>query len=326
MTHRQSLVTYVDCRILDILTADRFEDDAIRQERIVLENIWQHFKEDRIRLVTCDEEMKQDIIIGLNGLACCVTDTIHITDNIDEFEKWNQVDRQEIKRWRQVIDLCDQLEYLGNYEDYLEGTRKRTSTLHPDNDVSMLLKNDVLGSESPEDYHAKYCDEDVAILQDCVNDLGNWYGEDAWRKLRRVEYNLNWKILKKALRAHSLEPVLRGESAARNKYLLGLLNRVVGFGKKSCSRLPLEPGHVLFIIDTVIKKYYHPQDRRSPHIMKCIEHGVDHFLSVDEALIDRFNQRKGLLLSHPYCRNSKLELIRPVELLRLISIQQTTSY
>ena len=174
MTHRQSLVTYVDCRILDILTADRFENDATRQERIALEQIWQHFKENRIRLVTCDEEMKQDIIIGLNGLACCVTDTIHITDNIDEFEKWNQVDRQEIRRWRQVIDLCDQLEHLRNYEDYLEGTRKRNSTLYPENDVSMLLKNDVLGSESPEDYHAKYCDEDVAILQDCVNDLGNW--------------------------------------------------------------------------------------------------------------------------------------------------------
>ena len=142
----------------------------------------------------------------------------------------------------------------------------------------------------------------------------NWYEKDTWRNLRHVEYDLNWKILEKILREHSLEPVLRGESAARNKYLLGLLNRVIGFGKKSCSRLPLEPGHVLFIIDAVIKKYYHRQERGNVHIMKCIEHSIDYFLCIEDVLIDGFNERRHLLLSHPYCRNLKLELVRPVEL------------
>ena len=171
MTYRQPPVIYIDCLILDILAAARFENDAIRQERVALEKIWQYFKEDRIRLVTCGDEMEQDIIIGLNSLGCCVTDTIQITDNIDEFERWEKVDRQETKRWRQVIDLYDQLEHLGDYEDYLEGSGKRNSVFYPDKDLFTLLNNDVLQFGEPEEYHEKYRDEDVAILRDCVNDL-----------------------------------------------------------------------------------------------------------------------------------------------------------
>ena len=315
MRNQRCASTYVDYPILDILAATNVEDRMLKEERMALKRIWQHFKQDRIRLVTCSDEMEQDIIIRLNGRGCCVTDTIQITDNIEEFEKWDKVDRQETMRWRQVIDLYDQLEILGDYEDYSEGAGKRNGAPHPDKDLFTFLKNDVLQFKGPEDVHAKYRDADVAILRDCVNDLRNWYEKDTWRDLRRVEYDLNWKILEKTLREHSQEPVLRGEGAAQNKYLLGLLNRVIGFGKKSCSRLPLEPGHVLFIIDAVIKKYYHQQDRGSVHIMKCIEHGVDYFLCVEDALIDRFNERKHLLLEHPQCRDLKLELLRPAELL-----------
>ena len=109
MTHQKPPVTYADCRILQILTALGFKNDEFRQERVALEKIWQSFKEDRIRLVTCDEQMEQDIIIGLNGLGCCVTDAIQMTDNIDEFEKWDKVDREEITQWRQIIDLFEQI-------------------------------------------------------------------------------------------------------------------------------------------------------------------------------------------------------------------------
>lgn len=305
---------YIDCLVLDILTTARFENDAIRQEHVALEKIWQCFKEDRIRLVTCDEQMEEDIIIGLNSLGCCVTDTIQMTDNIDEFEKWDKIDREEISQWRQIIDLFDELEILRGHDDYPRDPGKGQENTDVDKDLFTLLDNHVLKSERQNDYHSKHYEEDMAILQDCVNDLNNWYEKEAWRNLRRVEYNLHWKILENMLRKHSLEPVLHGEGATRNKYLLGLLNRVIGFGKKSCSQLPLEPHHARFIVDAVIKKYYHRQDRSIVHIVRCIEHNVDYLLSIDDALIDSFNKRRHLLLSHPYCRNLKLELVRPGEL------------
>jgi hypothetical protein len=314
MTHRQTPVIYVDSHMLDILTAATFKNDAMRGERLALEKIWQYFKEDRVRLITSSEEMEQDIIIGLNCLGCCVTDIIQITDNIEEFEKWDKVDRNETTRWRQVIDLCDQLEVISEYEHASEGAGKGSSVSRPDKDLFTFFNNDVLQYKAPDDYDAPCRDEDIAILRDCSNDLRNWYGKESWRDLRRIEYDLNWKILEKALRAHSLEPVLLGDKATRNRYLLGLLNRVIGFGKKSCARLPLEHEHVLFIIDAVVKKYYHRGDRLDVHIMKCIGHSIDYFLSVEDELIGRFNERRHLLLLHPDCQNFKLELIRPVEL------------
>ncbi len=314
MTFEKSPVIYVDCRILQAMTNFRFENDAIRQESIALKKIWQFFKEDRIRLVTCDEQIEQDIIIGLNSLGCCVTDAIQLTDNIDEYEKWNNVDKKESTQWRQIIDLFDKLEILGDYEYPLNGGKKQGDEDFEEN-FSMFLCNEVLRSEGENNCHSKCYEEDMAILRDCANDLNNWYEKDIWRNLRGVEYDLNWKILEKKLREHEMEPTLCGESAARNKYLLGLLNRVIGFGKKSCSRLPLEPDHIHFIVDVVMKKYYHRQDNNVVHIIKCIKHDVDYFISVDDKLIDSFNKKKNLLVSHPFCENVRLEIIRPTELL-----------
>jgi len=314
MTFEKSPAAYVGCQILQVMTNFRFESDTVRRESVALRKIWYFFKEDRIRLVTCEEQIERDIIIGLNSLGCCVTDALQLTDNIDEYEKWNNVDREESAQWRQIIDFFDQLEVLGDYE-YPRNSSKKQADEDPEEHLSIFLHNEVLRLEGEDDCHAKRYEEDMAILRDCANDLNSWYEKDAWRNLRGVEYDLNWKLLEKMLREHEIEPTLRGESAARNKFLLGLLNRVIGFGKKSCSRLPLEPDHVHFIVDAVMKKYYHRQDDCVVHIMKCIEHDVDYFLSIDDRLIDSFNKKKNLLVSHPCCKNLRLEIIRPTVLL-----------
>lgn len=307
---------YVDGRILNCLTGSCFGNDIIREEYNALKKIWQYFKEERVRLVTSGEELEQDIIIGLNGLGCCVTDAIQITDNIDEFEKWEKVDKDDVAKWRQIIDLYDQLEFLEEYGKYPGDTGKIHDISCDNEGLLTLLRDEVFQTGWFGNSHADYRDEDEVILRDCANDLCNWYPKELWKDLRRVEYDINWRILERVLLKHSLEPIFHGKEAVRNKHLLGLLNRVVGFGKKSCPQLPLKQGHIYFIIDAVMKKYYcRQEDRTGVHIVKCIEHAVDYFLTLEEAFIDMFNKKKNVLATHPSCNNLKLQIVRPVELL-----------
>lgn len=315
MTYLEVPAAYVDGQILNCLAGISLESDAVREQRNALERIWRYFKEERVRLVTSGDELEQDIIIGLNGLGCCVTDAIQITDNIDEFEKWKKVDKDELAKWRKIIDLYDQLEFLEECGEYSGDIGKNHDVFRDNEGLLTFLRNEVFQTGVSWNSCADYRDEDGLILQDCANELREWYPKELWKDLRRVEYDINWRILERVLLKHSLEPAFCGKEAVRNKYLLGLLNRVVGFGKKSCPQLPLEQNHIRFIIDAVMKKYYHRQDRIGIHVVKCMEFNVDYFLSIEEALVDMFNKKRDILLTHPSCKNVKLQFIRPAELL-----------
>lgn len=306
MGDRNLLTAYVGYYTLSLLARAGTANNTAGPEQEAMQAIWEYYKEDRLKLVASGEAMEMDMVIAFNIEGCCVTDTYMITENIEAFETWNRVDRGLTEKWKQVVELFDQLEVLGRER---EGSQSAEDTLFS------FIRDEVLceGSNDTVPFHRNK--GDVETLRNCAKHFQDWYGEDLWRDLRRIEYDLNWKILESELLQHSIKPVFEGKDGEQNRYLLGLLNRVVGFSKKSCPKLPMSPEHIDFVVETVMKKY--GGDRHEPeiyHIIHCIEHNVDFLITIDDDLIARFNSKRHELSKHPECCSMKLVLVKPSEL------------
>ncbi|OPY76695.1 MAG: hypothetical protein A4E64_01431 [Syntrophorhabdus sp. PtaU1.Bin058] len=312
MGNQNRLTAYVGYHTLSLLAKAGAANDAAGPEQEAMQVIWGYHKKDRLRLVTSGEAMEMDMVIAFNTEGCCVTDTYMITENIEAFETWDRVDRDLTAKWKQVVDLFDQLEVLD---------REREGTQGAEDTLFSFIREEVLCEGGNDTLPQNRAKDDVEILHNCARHFQEWYGEDRWRDLRRIEYDLNWKILESELLQRSIEPVFEGEEGAQNRCLLGLLNRVVGFSKKSCPMLPMNPRHIDFVVEAVMKKY--GGDRREHevrHIVHCIEHDVDFLITVDEDLTARFNGKRHELSKHPACCSIKLTLVTPSQLVnRLIA-------
>ena len=303
---------YVDYYILDLLAREDVADNGLVPERIAIESLWQLFENEKLSLVTSVDEMELDFVIHMNNGGLCVTDTFQITDNIDTFEKWPESDRADTAHWRSIVDLYDQLEIISGHEDMVGEHAHPRLYEH----VASVMGN---GPKTPADHSGPYGGHDLetAILRDCAAALHTVYDIKVWADMKHIQYDLNWLVLKNVLPKYHHHPDLKGPQSEACKRLLGLLNRVVNIGKKSCPRLPLEDRHIGFILDIVRKKYCQEEiERHISHISHALVSNVDYHLTIDAKLAEKFAERKIKLESLLGEGPIRLEVILPSELIK----------
>ncbi len=310
MSQKQRISAYVDYHILDLLAKSRADDERLVADWNAVRAIWKRYNKDQIRLVTSVEEIELDFVIHMNRGGLCVTDTFQITDNIDDFERWEFADRDDTGHWRAIVDLYDQLEVVNEHSDFSEGHA------HEKGGPSRMHEHigSVLREEATKEQGAGASD-DMLILRDCAALLHKFYDGVKWADMKHIDYDLNWRVLKEALLRHGHSATLNGQHALLNKNLLGLLNRLVGISKKSCPRLPMKESHIDFVLDIVTKKYCQENiERHICHILRSIRSGIEYHLTTDEKLLERFLAGRERLRSLAGCETICLEVIRPAEL------------
>ena len=153
----------------------------------------------------------------------------------------------------------------------------------------------------------------------CAAKLHTVYDMKVWADMKHIQYNLNWLVLKNVLPKYDHPAVLSGKEGDACKNLLGLLNRVVNIGKKSCPRLPLEDRHIDFILDIVRKKYCQERiERHISHISHALLNNVDYHLTIDKELAEKFTERKIKLESLLGEGPIRLEVLLPSQLVERI--------
>ncbi len=306
MAEKRRTSVYVDYHILDLIARTRVSDEAMLSEWKAGRSIWDLYRQEAVSLVTSVDEMELDFVIQMNRGGLCVTDTFQITDNIDTFECWEGADRSDTDHWRAIVELYDELEVTSGHDD-LAGEHAHS---HYCEQLARVLK------EEPVDDRGRSAafDEETAILRDCAAALHDVYDMRLWADLKHIQYGLNWKVLQSVLPGYSYSATLNGEDAALNKNLLGLLNRLVNIGKKSCPRLPMQDRHIDFVLDIVRKKYCQEEiDRSISHIAHSLRNAIDYYLTTDGELAERFAERKQNL-QLALGTSIHLEILRPTEL------------
>lgn len=302
---------YADYYILDLLAGagKETDDERLVQDRTAARLIWERFKKYKVRIVTSVEEMELDFVIHMNRGGLCVTDTFQITDNIDDFERWEMADRDDTRQWRAIVDLYDQLEIVND----------KGGLPHISEDVTAILRRrDPCQAMTCGEKTQKSVEQGV-ILRDCASVLHKYYDAATWSDLKHIRYDLNWEVLREVLPRHARNTALKGQGTSENKNLLGLLNRLVNIGKKSCPRLPMEERHIDFVLDIVTKKYCQEEiDRHISHIVHSLRCGVDYHLVIDSWLVEGFAAGEDRLRMVMDREQIRLEVIRPVELLERI--------
>lgn len=298
-----SITAYVDFSILDTLASSPPEKSKQFPHWQSMRAIWRKFIDNDIRLITSGMDLEMDIILWLNSRGCCITDTMRAMEAIDEFERWDMIEKDNIRKWKRIFVFYEQIDFLPNTADKLkDDTEKR---------LASLIMDEVLDFRKYEPAFS-ISEEDVSILNDCSNALHLWYTDTSWKDLKRTDYQLNWEMFLSALNSYSRKPVFEGDEGEKNRNLFGLWNRIVGLSKKSSGKLPLEKSHIDFVLGTVIKKYQFKQaDRDTRHILNCIRHGIDFFITADDRLIEAFNEKKHIYLQYPEYAAVKLDMLSP---------------
>lgn len=306
MADKRRTSVYVDYHILDLIARTRVKNEALLPEWNAVRSIWDRYRHEALSLVTSVDEMELDFVIQMNRGGLCVTDTFQITDNIDTFERWEGADHEDTDHWRVIVDLYDQLEVISGHDD-LVGEHSHP---HYCEQVARVLKEEPPGNTG----RSAAFDDETAILRDCAAALHDVYDLRLWADLKHIQYGLNWKVLESVLPKYSHSPTLNGEDAALNKNLLGLLNRLVNIGKKSCPRLPMQDRHIDFVLDIVRKKYCQEDiDRSISRIAHCLRTGIDCYLTTDGGLAEKFTGNKQNL-QLALGTSIHLEVLRPTEL------------
>jgi hypothetical protein len=303
---------YVDYYILDLAARKSVADKDLAREKKAVTSLWQLFEKERLSLVTSVDEMELDFVIHMNRGGLCVTDTFQITDNIDTFEQWPESDTTDTMHWRAIVDLYDRLEIISGHDDMVGEHAHPRLYEH----VSSVLRN---GPKEPADHSGPFggYDEETAILRDCAAALHTVYDMKVWADMKHIQYELNWSVLKSILPKYGHPVVLCGSEAELCKYFLGLVNRLVNIGKKSCPRLPLQGSHIDFILDIVRKKYCQEMlDRHISHITHALLGNVDFHLTLDRALAKKFAEKKAKLETILGEGAIRLEVIMPSELVK----------
>lgn len=300
---------YVDYYILDLAASDSTSDKGLAPQKQAIASLWQLFENEQLSLVTSVDEMELDFVIHMNRGGLCVTDTFQITDNIDTFEKWPGSDRADTTHWRAIVDLYDSLEIISGHDDMVGEHAHPRIYQH----VASVMRN------GPKTAAGREYDLETAILRDCAAALHTVYDIKVWADMKHIQYDLNWSVLKNVLPQYDHHPDLKGPQGEACKRLLGLLNRVVNIGKKSCPRLPLQDSHIGFILDIVRKKYCQEKiERHISHIAHALLNNVDYHLTIDEDLAEKFAERKVKLESLLGEGPIRLEVLLPSQLIKKI--------
>ncbi len=274
-----------------------------------MQALWRAGKAGKARLVTSKQDMENDLILRLNRQGCCVTDVLRANEAIEEFQRWGIADKEPTRRWKRLLFFLEQVETLPRtFDESPEEGRER------DRVVTFLADHILSGIDGAD---CQGIDRNAAspILKDCSRELHNWYTEASWQDLKRTDYLLNWQILCSVLEKRNLEPALNGDPGVGNRCLFGLFNRVVGLCKKSCRNLPVAPGHVDFIVSTVLQKYgFRERERSALHIYRCVKHGVSFFLTTNHNLIGGYSKKRRLLAGFSELPLGSLRIVDPVEM------------
>ncbi|MCX8110261.1 MAG: hypothetical protein N3D15_03310 [Syntrophorhabdaceae bacterium] len=276
-----------------------------------IKKIWKAFKNEKLKLVTSGRDMKMDIIMCLNNQGCCITDMLTPKEAIEEFERWDKSDKEQTKYWRRMIFYFEQIDFLPEiYEHEDHG--------HPLDDLISPL-SDMYGSTEKPPHVISFNEGEIKdILRECIRIFEYVFPETKWHDLRHIDYSLNWKAMELALTNLNIDSVLSGERGERIRRLFGLLNRVIGLSKKSSRKLPLDKSHGEFIIDMVIKKYFQPLEKSCiKHILNCLSHKIEFFLTTDYWLIDKISRIKDF---KPSLKN--LDIITPSQLVEKIDVDK----
>jgi len=300
VTNKKSSVVYVDNTILSLLPKHVHDSDSAFDDWNASKVLWRKFREEKIRLVTHGKETEMDIILWFNRQGCCITDTLRAIEAINEFEAWNKVEKNNIQQYKQILTHFEELELLrlptGDFEGY------------PTHDeIARILKLNPVEPDS-----CQTTEDDLNLLRQCLADLGNWYTDVLWGDLKRTDYQLNWQILESVLTKHGIEPIFHGTEGDRNRYLFGLLNRAAGLTKKSCGKLPVPDSHINFVINMVLQKYSHNKALSGiSHLLHCIGHNINYYVTIDHSLIQGFNEQKTALQGHLQGMTLDLNLMTP---------------
>lgn len=298
---------YVDYYILDLAASKNVGDKGLAKEKKAVASLWHLFEKEKLSLVTSVDEMELDFVIHMNRGGLCVTDTFQITDNIDTFEKWPESDNTDTAHWRAIVDLYDRLDIISGHDDMVGEHAHPRLYEH----VSSVMRN------GPAAAAYRGFEQDTAILRDCAAALHTVYDIKVWADMKHIQYDLNWSVLMNILPKYDYHPDLMGPQAEACKRLLGLLNRVVNIGKKSCPRLPLQDSHIGFILDIVRKKYCQEKlDRHISHIAHALLGNVDYHLTIDGELAEKFAEKKVKLENILGEGPIRLEVLLPSELVK----------
>jgi hypothetical protein len=303
------ITAYVDLSVLSVFARGIGESGEDGQAAA---RIWEHFLNNRIDLVTSEEDTKMDIILYLNNEGCCVTDTLVAIEAIHEFERWGKINRGRTEAYRRLFEYFDRLRVLPGFVE------SRADSLFSGSEEETLTRIRAIVS-SPERSEKRShgpensFESEYRILGECLKDLNRWYTDESWHNLRKTDYQLNWDILESVLLSPEEELSGPARSRERTGRIFGLLNRAVGLSKKSCGKLPMPEGHIAFVIKTVTQKYNYRRDERiALHILHCIRHGIPFFISTDADLIQRYSQRRHLLKEdHPLPGREGPDLLSP---------------
>jgi len=300
------LKVYIDFSILDTLASSPSESKINPPNWRSMRNIWRMFKDNEISLVASSIDLETDIILWLNKMGCCITDTMRAMEAINEFERWNMIETNNIRKWKRILLFYEQIDFLKVTEDPLLSDAEKT--------LESFIQNEILDFRKDEP-ESLLTEEDIGILQECSQSLHNWYNDMSWKDLKRTDYQLNWEILFSVLERHNIATAFEGEEGERNRNLFGLWNRIVGLSKKSSGRLPLDKSHIDFILATVLKKYQFKRAGRDvKHILNCIKHKIGFFLTTDDRLIESFNSKKHLFMGLPEPAIVNFNIVNPSEL------------
>jgi hypothetical protein len=305
------LKVYIDFSILDTLASSPPEGKTNLPHWQSMRNIWRMFIDNKISLVTSPIDLETDIILWLNKRGCCITDTMRTMEAINEFERWNMIEKDNIRKWKRILIFFEQIGFLEDTEVHVLSDAYKA--------LESFIQNEVLGFKMDEP-ESLLTEEDIAILNECSQSLHNWYSDISWKELKCTDYQLNWEILLSVLERHNIETVFEGEKGIRNRNLFGLWNRIVGLSKKSSSRLPLDRSHIDFILATVLKKYqFNMAYRDTKHILNCIKHKIDLFMTTDDRLIESFNSKRHLLMKLPETITVNLNIVNPSTVKKIMS-------
>jgi len=278
-------------------------EDLDINEQEALKNIWSLFNEEKIRLVTSGDDIKMDIIMWLNNQGCCVTDTLTPLEAIKEFEKWEKANKDISKAWRRIFYYYDRIEPLP--KQYKE---------NPANIKELSEELFLIKSAKDSDFFLDNLHTVKQILKECADAFSEIFSEDKWQDLSCIDYSLNWMILERTFKKLGIELDLDGSHGEAIKRIFGLLNRVINLGKKSCKNPRLNLGHIDFIINTVINKYFREKTSCIKHIMNCIYYGIEYLLTTDKKLIERFRAIKKENIDKLKSLPKNFNLLTPCEL------------
>jgi len=204
---------YLGYHAFSVLISSFSSTDKLFNDWKSLRNIWRHFKNDRIRLVTCAKDLETDIILWLNKQGCCVTDTLRAVEAIEEFDKWGLYGREETKQWKRYLMYYEQIDLLPQSQD--DSSTKYGSGNESDQEI-MLVLNNILRPGEKADKYCHFSGGEYDILRDCLKDLHLWYEDEQWNDLKATYYELNWDIFMAVLEARHAKPGVTDNETIRH--------------------------------------------------------------------------------------------------------------